>query len=69
MASQVKEFHYVIEEGMEGQLRRWSAGSDGQVGQDKFPEPLEAQFCGNLQPALTFCHFRPQKNGTVDRLR
>ena len=69
LASQVKEFQYVIEEGMEGQLRRRSAASHGQVRRDKFPEPLEAQFCWNLQPALMFCHFRPQKNGTVDRLR
>ena len=54
---------------MEGQLRRWSPASDGQVWQDKFPEPLEAQFGRNLPPALTFRHFRPRENETVERLR
>jgi hypothetical protein len=39
------------------------------VRQDKFPEPLGAQFGGNLAPALTFRHFRPQENETIERLR
>src|ERR1700681_3945263 len=53
---------------MEGQFRRRPPAADGQVRQDKFPAPLEAQFRRDLPPTLTFRHFRPQKNGTVDRL-
>jgi hypothetical protein len=36
-----------------------------QVRQDKFLEPLEAQFRRNLLPARTFRHFRPQKGERV----
>src|SRR5882757_6601501 len=53
---------------MEGQLGSWSPAADGQVRQDKFPESLGAQFGRNLVPALTFRHFRPQENETVERL-
>src|SRR5882757_2627485 len=53
---------------MEGQLGSWSPAADGQVRQDKFPESLGAQFGRNLAPALTFRHFCPQENETVERL-
>src|SRR5882757_3069041 len=53
---------------MEGQLGSWSPAADGQVRQDKFPESLGAQFGRNLAPALTFRHFRPRENETVERL-
>jgi hypothetical protein len=44
---------------------RWPALANGQVWQDKFLEPLEAQFRRNLPPARTFRHFRPQKGKRV----
>jgi hypothetical protein len=44
---------------------RWPAPSNGQVRQDKFLEPLKAQFRRNLPPARTFRHFRPQKGERV----
>jgi hypothetical protein len=49
----------------ESRARRWPAPSNGQVRQDKFLEPLKAQFRRNLLPARTFRHFRPQKGERV----
>ena len=69
LASHVQQSQYVIEEGMQGQFGRRAAASHGQVRQDKFPEPLEAQFRRNPLRLLGFRHFGPQKSRTVDRLR
>ena len=46
---------------MKGQFRRWPVLANGQVWQDKFLEPLKAQFRRNLPPARMFRHFRPPK--------
>src|ERR1700684_1010686 len=48
---------------MKGQFRRWPAPANGQVRQDKFLEPLKAQFGRNLPPARRFRHFRLPKKG------
>ena len=50
-------------EGMEGQFRRWSAASKGQVRQDKFLEPLKAQFRRNSRQHAHFAIFAPQRRG------
>src|ERR1700676_103635 len=50
LTSQAQQFQDVIEQGMQGQPRRRTAASHGQVRQDKLPELLEAQFRRNAPP-------------------
>ena len=57
------QFQDVIEQGMQGQLRHRAPASNGQVGQDKLPELLQAQFCRNAPGLHSFPHFDPQKKG------
>jgi hypothetical protein len=59
LTSQVQQFQDVIEQGMQGQLRRRTTASHGQVRQDKLSELLEAQFRRNAQASHAFRHFNP----------
>jgi hypothetical protein len=61
LTTQVQQFRDVIEQGMQGQPRRRAPASNGQVGQDKLPEPLQAQFCRYAPGLHSFPHFDPQK--------
>src|ERR1700712_3335179 len=47
LTSHVQQFQDVIEQDMQGELWRRAPPSNGQVGQDKLPELLEAQFRRN----------------------
>jgi hypothetical protein len=63
LTSYVQQFQDVIEQGVQGQLRRWAPASNGQVRQDKLLELLPAQFRRNAPGLLTLCHIDPQKRG------
>jgi hypothetical protein len=67
MTSQVQQFQDVIEQGMQGQLRRRTAAPNGPVRQDKLPELLQAQFGRNAQRSHAFRHLDPQRKGSLYR--
>src|SRR5271157_2605085 len=60
LTADVQQLQNVTKEGVQGELRRRAPASNAQVGQDKLPELLEAQFRRNALPLLTFRHFGPQ---------
>jgi len=61
LTSNAQQFQDVIEQGMQRRLRRRAPASNGQVGQDKLLELLEAQFRRNAPRLHTLRHFDPQK--------
>ena len=63
LTSHVQQFQDVIEQDMQGELWRRAPPSNGQVGQDKLPELLEAQFRRNTPGLQAFRHLDPQKKG------
>src|SRR5271166_635138 len=60
LISNVQQFQDVVEQRVQGQLRRRAPAPNGQVGQDKLPELLEAQFRRNTPGLHTFRHYGPR---------
>ena len=67
LTSQVQQFQDVVEQGMQGQLRRGAAASNGQVRQDKLSELLQVQFGRNAPGLHAFGHLDPQRRGSLYR--
>ena len=67
LTSQVQQFQDVVEQGMQGQLRRGAAASNGQVWQDKLSELLQVQFGRNAPGLHAFGHLDPQRKGSLYR--
>jgi hypothetical protein len=60
----VQQFQDVVEQGVQGQLRRRAPASNGQVRQDKLPELIQAQFRRMPRDCAPFAILTPKRKGT-----